>query len=166
MGVAGSGKSAIGEALAAEIGVVYVDGDDLHPDSNIAKMSRGDPLTDDDRWPWLTAVGGELARAHGPIIVGCSALKRRYRDHIRAHSGGSVTFIYLSGSRELIARRMGGRTGHFMPTSLIDSQFAALEPPDDDENAIAVDIDRPKKAVVQSIVEGLNSLAVSRSAGT
>jgi gluconokinase len=153
MGVAGSGKSTVGEALATHAGASYYDGDDLHPAGNIAKMSRGEPLTDDDRWPWLEKVGQKLAQAEGPIIIGCSALKRIYRDRIRAEANSTVTFVMLSGSRELIASRMSSRTGHFMPTSLLDSQFAALEVPEADERAITVDIDQSLNNVVSSILE-------------
>jgi gluconokinase len=155
MGVAGSGKSAVGAALAARISATYLDGDDLHPPANIAKMSRGEPLTDDDRWPWLTLVGQRLANPDGTLIIGCSALKRRYRDHIRTEAAGSVTFVHLAGTKELIAARMGARAGHFMPTSLIDSQFAALEPPADDEHAITVDIDQPLERLVDDIAAKL-----------
>ena len=158
MGVAGCGKSAVGAALAARIGATYIDGDDLHPPANIAKMSRGEPLADDDRWPWLTLVGQELANPDGTLILGCSALKRRYRDHIRSEAGVPVTFVHLSGSRELIAARMAARAGHFMPTSLIDSQFAALEPPAADENAITVDIDKPLEAIVAAIAARLEEI--------
>lgn len=158
MGVAGSGKSAVGAALAERLGATYVDGDDLHPPENIAKMSRGEPLTDQDRWPWLTLVGRKLAEPEGIVIVGCSALKRRYRDLIRKEAQGPVTFVHLSGSKELIAARMDARTGHFMPASLLDSQFAALEPPEFDEHAIAVDIDRPLDALADEIVAKLKEI--------
>ncbi|MBX3530697.1 MAG: gluconokinase [Rhizobiaceae bacterium] len=151
MGVAGSGKSAVGEALAARLGAVYVEGDRLHPPANIAKMSSGVPLTDADRWPWLATVGATLAGVTGTVIVGCSALKRSYRDRIRAEAEGPVTFVHLRGSRELIATRMSARAGHFMPLSLLDSQFAALEPPAPAENAITVDIDRPLSEIVALI---------------
>lgn len=158
MGVAGCGKSAVGAALAARTGAVYLDGDDLHPPENIAKMSRGEPLTDEDRWPWLTLIGQRLAEPDGILILGCSALKRRYRDHIRAQAGAPVTFVHLSGSKDLITRRMGARAGHFMPTSLIDSQFAALEPPTADENAITVDINSPLEAIVAAIAARLEDI--------
>ncbi len=138
MGVSGCGKSSVGKALAARLSIPYFDGDDLHTPQAVAKMRDGVPLGDSDRWPWLDRVAGVL-RDRAPVIVGCSALKRVYRDRIRVGAGGPVTFVYLSGSRELIASRMGARTGHYMPTSLLDSQFAALEPPDPDE-AITVDI--------------------------
>ena len=152
MGVAGCGKSTVGAALAERLGAVYLDGDTLHPPANIAKMSRGEPLTDEDRWPWLAIVGQRLAEPDGVLILGCSALKRRYRDLIREEAVAPVTFVHLSGSRELIASRMGARTGHFMPTTLIESQFAALEPPAPDENAITVDIGDPIGRMVDRIV--------------
>lgn len=159
MGVAGCGKSAVGAALAARIDAAYLDGDDLHPPANIEKMRRGEPLTDDDRWPWLTLVGQRLTEPDGILVLGCSALKRRYRDHIRAEAGAPVTFVHLSGKRDLIAARMAARAGHFMPTTLIDSQFAVLEPPMPDENAITVDIDRPLAAIVEYIVTYLEETA-------
>ncbi|MEW9612714.1 gluconokinase, GntK/IdnK-type [Shinella sp. S4-D37] len=158
MGVAGCGKSAVGAALAARIGATYLDGDDLHPPANIARMSRGEPLTDDDRWPWLTLVGQKLVDPHGIHIIGCSALKRRYRDRIRDHAKGPVTFIHLAGTRDLIATRMAARSGHFMPISLIDSQFAALEPSAEDEAAITVDIDKMLRAIVDTIAMQLGEL--------
>ncbi|SIR33905.1 gluconate kinase, SKI family [Rhizobium sp. RU20A] len=155
MGVAGCGKSAVGAALATRLGATYVDGDDLHPETNIDKMRRGEPLDDADRWPWLTLVGQRLGAAESNLLLGCSALKRAYRDHIRVEAGAPVTFVHLSGSRELIARRMGARTGHFMPTTLIDSQFAALEPPGAEEGAITVDIDAPLETIVAAIAQKL-----------
>ena len=158
MGVSGSGKTAVGTTLAARLGVAYRDGDDLHPPENVAKMSRGEALTDDDRWPWLTKVGRALADSKGPLIIGCSALKRSYRDHIVREAGGPVGFLHLAGSRAVIEARMKARKGHFMPPALLTSQFAALEPPGPDENAIAVDIDQPVEAVVDAIIARLGDL--------
>lgn len=155
MGVAGCGKSSVGAALASRLGAIYLDGDDLHPAENIDKMSRGEPLTDEDRWPWLTRVGQTLACEAGIRIVGCSSLKKRYRDLIRAQAAGPVVFVHLSGSRALIAGRMAARAGHFMPTSLLDSQFAALEPPGPEEGAITVNIDQPPESLVGDIVTKL-----------
>ena len=148
MGVAGSGKTTVGKALAEATGIEFRDGDDLHPQSNIEKMSSGIPLTDEDRWPWLERVGATLAEATGSIAVGCSALKRSYRDRIRQMAKGPVTFVYLQGGKDLISRRMNVREGHFMPPSLVDSQFAALEPPAPDEDALTVDISQPGDLVI------------------
>ncbi|TCN25275.1 gluconate kinase (SKI family) [Sinorhizobium americanum] len=158
MGVAGCGKSSVGAALAKRIGAVYFDGDDLHPAENIAKMSKGIPLEDEDRWPWLSRVGEALAAGTGPTIIGCSALKRAYRHHIERTAGEPVTFIHLAGTVEVIERRMKERQGHFMPPALLASQFAALEPPGPDENAISVDIDQPLDAVVEAIAAQLGGL--------
>ena len=146
MGVAGCGKSSVGEALASRLGVTYRDGDDLQPAENVAKMRSGVALTDADRWPWLDLVAQNLA-ARAPVIIGCSALKRIYRDRIRASAGGPVTFVHLAGSRAVIEARMAARQGHYMPVSLLDSQFATLEPPGSDE-ALRVDIDQPLAAIV------------------
>jgi gluconokinase len=150
MGVSGCGKSSVGEGLSARLGLPYRDGDDLHPAANVEKMRTGIPLTDADRWPWLDRVAGVLAR-DAPVIVGCSALRRAYRDRLRAGAGGPVHFVHLSGSRDLIAARMTGRKGHYMPASLLDSQFAALEPPGPDE-ALTIDIDQPLPALIDAIV--------------
>jgi gluconokinase len=133
------------------LGIAYRDGDDLHTAANVAKMRAGIPLTDDDRWPWLDAVAACLRDA-APVIVGCSALKRSYRDRIR--TAGDVRFVHLAGRRDLIAARMAQRTGHYMPVGLLDSQFATLEPPDTDE-AITVDIDQPLAAIIDQIMATL-----------
>ena len=154
MGVSGCGKSSVGEALSARLGIPYFDGDDLHTPQAVEKMRDGIPLTDADRWPWLDQVAGVL-QDKAPVIVGCSALKRVYRDRIRAGTGGPVTFVHLSGSKALIASRMGARTGHYMPTSLLDSQFAALEPPGPDE-AITVDIALELPALVDVVLARLS----------
>lgn len=144
MGVSGCGKSSVGEGLAARLGIPYRDGDDLHPPENVAKMRAGVPLTDEDRWPWLDRVA-QVLRDQAPVIVGCSALKRAYRDRLR--TAGEVRFLHLVGARELIAARMAARQGHYMPTTLLDSQFAALEPPGPDE-ALAIPIDQPLDAII------------------
>lgn len=153
MGVSGCGKSSVGEGLALRLGIRYRDGDDLHPPANVIKMRGGMPLTDDDRWPWLDRVAEVLAM-DAPVIVGCSALRRAYRDRLRARAGGPVRFIHLTGSREVIATRMAARSGHYMPPSLLDSQFAALEPPEPDE-ALAIDIDQPLDAIIAAAAEGV-----------
>ncbi len=151
MGVAGCGKSSVGAALSALLAIPYIDGDDLHPAANVAKMAAGTPLTDADRWPWLDACTQTLAQ--GNVILGCSALKRAYRDRLRG--AGGLTFIHLSGPRDLIAARMAQRAGHYMPLSLLDSQFAALEPPSPDEQALTVSIDQPTAAIAAAIAAQL-----------
>jgi gluconokinase len=153
MGVSGCGKSSVGEGLAVRLGIPYRDGDDLHPPENVAKMRAGVPLTDGDRWPWLDRVASVLA-TEAPVIVGCSALRRAYRDRIRSGAGGPVRFVHLTGSRDVILARLAARTGHYMPTTLLDSQFATLEAPGSDE-ALAVDIDQPLNAIIAVIVPHL-----------
>ena len=150
MGVSGCGKSSVGAALAVLLAVPYVDGDGLHPAANVAKMAAGVPLEDTDRWPWLDQVAGVL-RNQAPVIVGCSALKRAYRDRIRAGALGPVAFAHLSGSRDLILSRMAARQGHYMPVSLLDSQFAALEVPVDEADAFSVSIDQTTAAIAAEI---------------
>ncbi|MGP9805092.1 gluconokinase [Paracoccus sp. NSM] len=141
MGVSGTGKTSLGTALSDRLGIPYLDGDDLHPEANVAKMAAGIPLTDDDRWPWLDLVAQTL-NARAPVILGCSALRRAYRDRLRAGAGGRVHFLHLTGPQEVIAARMQARQGHYMPPALLDSQFATLEPPGPDE-AVALDITLP-----------------------
>lgn len=153
MGVSGCGKSSVGAALATRLGLAYRDGDDLHPAANVAKMRAGIPLGDEDRWPWLDRVA-EVLRSEAPVIIGCSALRRVYRDRIRAGAGGPVRFVHLTGSRAVIEARMAARKGHYMPPSLLDSQFATLEPPGPDE-AVSIDIDQPLAAIVDSILPAL-----------
>lgn len=153
MGVSGCGKSTVGAALAARLGLAYRDGDDLHPAANVEKMRAGQPLGDADRWPWLDRVAAVL-KDEAPVIIGCSALRRAYRDRIRSGAGGPVRFVHLSGQRDLIAARMATRAGHYMPLSLLDSQFATLEPPGPDE-ALTVDIDQPLPTLIDSILRSL-----------
>lgn len=153
MGVSGCGKSSVGMALADRLGIAFVDGDDLHPAANVAKMRAGIALTDDDRWPWLDRVAAVLAQ-DAPVIVACSALRRAYRDRLREGVGAPLSIVYLAGSRQTIAARMAARSGHFMPTALLDSQFATLEPPDRAE-ALVIDIDRPLALLVDDILARL-----------
>jgi gluconokinase len=149
MGVSGSGKSTVGAALAGRLGVPFEDADDLHPPANIAKMTRGEALDDDDRWPWLERIGQWLAdHAEGGVIA-CSALKRKYRDQLRHHCH-AVEFLHLEGGRDVIERRQASRPGHFMPSSLLTSQFATLEPLAPDERGVVVDV----SGSVDEIVEG------------
>ncbi len=153
MGVAGSGKTTIARALAERLGWHYQEGDALHPQANVAKMSAGTPLTDADRWPWLHAIAAVIDtwRAEGTNgIVTCSALKRAYRD-ILIGPRPDVRLVFLAGDKPLIAARMAARTGHFMPPALLDSQLATLEPPGPDENPIVVDIDRDPVAIVDAL---------------
>lgn len=154
MGVSGSGKSTVGEALAQRLGWRYEDADAYHPASNVAKMSAGQPLSDDDRWPWLKAIAAEIDRAiadGGSIVFGCSALKRAYRD-VLVHGRNDIRIVFLDGSRELIGGRMAARKNHFMPAGLLDSQFATLERPGPDERPIIASIDAPVEAIVDDIV--------------
>lgn len=160
MGVSGCGKSSVGEALASRLGLPFVEGDVLHPESNVAKMAAGTPLTDEDRWPWLTVIGERmadaLARGEG-IVVSCSALKKIYRDHLRAATDGRLSFVYLEGSRDLLGRRMGARTGHFMPLALLDSQLATLEVPTGEPGVVTVSIDQPVEGIVADSLKGLGA---------
>lgn len=153
MGVSGCGKSSVGAGLSQRLGIPYRDGDDLHPAANVEKMRAGHPLNDDDRWPWLDRVAAVLA-VDAPVIVGCSALRRAYRDRLRAGAGGPVQFVHLAGSRELLAKRMSARTGHYMPLSLLDTQLAALEPPSLDE-ALTIDIDQTLDAIITTAAKGI-----------
>ncbi|MEI5584599.1 MULTISPECIES: gluconokinase [unclassified Agromyces] len=140
MGVAGSGKTSVGVALADRLGLDFVDADDLHPPANVAKMRAGRALADADRMPWLDVVGAALAGAAPPgIVVACSSLRRAYRDRLRAAAPDAV-FVALEGDEALLAERIGGRVGHFMPASLLASQLAAYEAPDADERAVRVDV--------------------------
>jgi gluconokinase len=148
MGVASCGKTSVGEALAEVLGAHFTEGDKLHPAANIAKMSAGTPLTDEDRWPWLTEVGKSL-KGSGGKIVSCSALKKIYRRHIAEAAGRPVAFVFLDGSRELLARRIADRKGHFMPPALLDSQLKTLEPPGTDEWALRLDIQEPVAKLVE-----------------
>jgi gluconokinase len=154
MGVAGSGKSTIGAALARTLGVEFVEGDDYHPPENVERMARGIPLTDDDRAGWLRALASRLreaADAGTGLVMTCSALKRSYRDVLRA-GAPDVRFVFLRGPRALIADRLANRRGHFMPASLLDSQFATLEEPSPDEGAWVCDIRESPDDLVATLV--------------
>lgn len=152
MGVSGSGKSTVGAALAQRLGAPFADADDLHPPANIAKMTAGVALDDEDRRLWLDLVGEWLAsHVEQGGVISCSALKRAYRDRLREHADG-VSFLHLHGTREVIARRQASRLGHFMPTTLLDSQFAVLEPLAPDEAGVVVDVEEPVDVIVQRYV--------------
>ena len=157
MGVSGSGKTTIGRVLARRLGWLFLEGDALHPPENIAKMKAGHPLDDEDRAPWLAAIAARIDqwRDDGKCgVVACSALKRRYRDIIIGNRA-DVRLIYLEGSRALIGERLAQRRDHFMPASLLDSQFAALQPPTADEDSITVPVDVPVDAIVARIAAAL-----------
>lgn len=159
MGVSGCGKTTIGDLVARELGVPFLDGDSLHPVENVAKMAAGTPLTDEDRWPWLATVGSELAGAgNGGLVLACSALRRSYRDAIREQAPDTV-FLHLHGSKEVLRARTEGRTGHFMPPALLDSQLATLEPLDADEAGIVVDIAAPVENLVAEALAGIAAVA-------
>jgi gluconokinase/shikimate kinase len=158
MGVSGSGKSTVAGVLQGRLGWDLEEGDDLHPPANIAKMAHGHPLDDSDRLPWLERVAAwiaEHARSGRPGIITCSALKRSYRDVLRAADPDGVVFVYLHGTREQIATRLAARHGHFMPAALLDSQFAALEEPAADENALYVEIGGTPSEQAASVVARL-----------
>ncbi|VXC27841.1 Beta-N-acetylhexosaminidase [Arthrobacter sp. 9V] len=158
MGVAGCGKSTVGAALAERLDAEFLDGDSLHPQANIHKMASGTPLNDDDRAPWLAEIGRRFAASNSALVIACSALKRSYRDIIRS-ADPSVVFVHLHGTRELLNARMTARPGHFMPASLLDSQLATLEPLQDDEAGIVVDIAESVEDIVKEAVAGLNGSA-------
>jgi carbohydrate kinase (thermoresistant glucokinase family) len=157
MGVSGSGKTTVGRALAGRLGWQFQEGDALHPPANVEKMAAGHPLDDADRAPWLAAVAAcidDWLRRGQNGVVACSALKRRYRDTIIGQRSG-VRLVYLEGSRALLAERLAGRKGHFMPANLLDSQLQTLEPPGPDEHAVTVSIDSSVEIIVDRVVAGL-----------
>lgn len=157
MGVSGSGKSTIAARLAERLSWTFEDGDRFHPASNVAKMSAGQPLTDEDRRPWLQAIADEIDRvcqAGGHAVIACSALKRSYRN-VLVHGRCDVRIVFLRGTQPLIADRLARRKGHFMPPGLLDSQFKTLEPPAADENPVTVSIDAAIETIVEDIVRQL-----------
>jgi len=143
MGVSGSGKSTVGRLISESLGARFIEGDDFHTPENIAKMASGVPLTDDDRAPWLDSVAREMAKAAAdgkPVVAACSALKRAYRDRLRTTSGLPLFLVHLHGARDMLAARLNYRERHFMPASMLDSQLAALEYPQADEEAVTLDV--------------------------
>jgi carbohydrate kinase (thermoresistant glucokinase family) len=159
MGVSSSGKSTVGAALAERLHAPFLDGDGYHPPANVEKMRAGTPLTDADRWPWLERLALALrdaAAGNNGIAVGaCSALKRAYRDFITEKAGEPVLFVYLDGSKAVIGERIARRVHEYMPASLLDSQFATLEPPASDENAIAVPVTETVEQIVDRVVRAI-----------
>jgi gluconokinase len=163
MGVCGAGKSLIGAELARELGVEFVEGDALHPSENVRRMAAGIPLTDEDRHDWLLAIAARLGEARHAglgLVVSCSALKRKYRDLLHSAGDANVRFIYLAGTRELLAERLANRLGHFMPPSLLDSQLATLEEPSADERAWVCDISEKPDTIVAQLVRRARSTAL------
>jgi len=158
MGVSGAGKSTIGRIVAERLNCQFCDADSFHPKANIEKMSRGEPLTDEDRWPWLEAIAAYIAehRAAGTrCVVTCSALKRAYRDIVTDKQSADVRLVYLKGDFELISARLNARKGHFMPPGLLQSQFDALEEPGGDEHAITVSIDATPQEIAGRVLKRL-----------
>jgi len=155
MGVSGVGKSTVGAELARALGIAFLEGDSLHPKANIDKMSRGVPLDDEDRFPWLDAIGASMedARRQGRgMVATCSALRQIYRDRLRAHVQGKLQFVLLDASRQLVATRLEHREGHYMPVSLLDSQLKTLEPAGPGEELVTLDGAQPVEALVKAIL--------------
>lgn len=160
MGVSGSGKTTLGKLLAERLGSEFIEGDDFHPPANVAKMASGTPLTDEDRWPWLDLLNGELRKRKSAVLA-CSALRQSYRDRLfRDIAGGSL--VFLSGSKDLLKSRLETRKHRYMPASLLESQFAALEPP---RHAIEVDVSESAESCVDSIVGCLAAARAGAPAG-
>jgi gluconokinase len=162
MGVSGSGKSTIGALLAERLGWPFADADGFHPAANVTKMAAGQPLTDEDRWPWLDAIAAHIgaSRTAGqPVVVACSALRRAYRERLRA-GHGDLIFLHLSGAPEVIATRQAARQGHFMPPSLMASQFATLEDPAEEADAVIVSVSASPHEVVAAALEQLAARGV------
>jgi len=159
MGVSGCGKTTVGRALAAALGVPFIEGDELHPARNVALMASGTPLTDDDRRDWLQAVAAALSHAADTgAVAACSALKRSYRDILRGRAPG-LRFVHLVGERAVLEERMQRRSGHYMPASLLQSQLDILEPPTQDEAAITLDLDASPDEVLQAVRQQLEASA-------
>ncbi|WP_282606352.1 gluconokinase [Pelagibius sp. Alg239-R121] len=165
MGVSGCGKTTIARSLARSLRVKFLDADKFHPQVNIEKMSSGTALTDADREPWLDDVGSRIAGAakdRGMVVAACSALRRTYRERLNRASNLNLLFVLLDGSREVLQHRVNRRTSHFMPATLLDSQLATLERPDDDERAMAVSISKPVKKIVSEIMQSPQITVIQR----
>jgi gluconokinase len=157
MGVSGAGKSTIGALLAERLGWPFEDGDAFHPPRNVEKMRGGTPLTDEDRWPWLAAIAARIARARAEgagVVIACSALRRAYRDVLR-EGGGDLRFLHLTGDPALIMARQAARTGHYMPASLVASQFATLEPPQTEADVIDLAVEAEPPVIVERAIAAL-----------
>lgn len=161
MGVSGSGKSTVGAALAQRLRVPFADADDFHPPANVAKMTSGEALDDDDRYPWLEAIGEWLAAHSDGGVMSCSALKRKYRDQLRRHCA-DVEFLHLAGTPEVIGKRQASRPGHFMPASLLASQFATLEPLAPDERGVSIDVAQNIDAIIENYVTASDPTATDQ----
>jgi len=157
MGVSGSGKSTVGEKLAEALNLPFLEGDSLHPKSNVDKMASGIPLQDEDRWPWLDKIGERMATAEQGLIVSCSSLKKSYRERLRAAVGGQLAFVFLDGSFEVLHEHMGHRTGHFMPVTMLESQLATLESPVGEPLVFRADVVDPIEKIVAESLEWLRS---------
>jgi len=155
MGVTGCGKSTVGSAIAARIGARFCDGDTLHSAESVTKMSRGEPLADDDRWPWFARIADYFNAGEGSVVVACSALKRDYRDYLRREVG-NLRFLFLDASPEMITQRVSARQGHYMPASLVASQFATLERPDSENRVVVFSADAPLDDIVSGFLAGLS----------
>jgi gluconokinase len=167
MGVAGCGKTTVGELLASRLGWPYADADAFHSPANVAKMAAGRPLTDEDRWPWLAAIAGwidERRAAGQPAVLSCSGLKRAYRDFLR-RDRPQLRPVLLTGSRDLIASRLRGRHGHFMREAMLDSQLADLEPPGPDEPTVVVPIEGSPAEVADRVLRALRLAPPDAPAG-
>ncbi len=159
MGVSGCGKSTVGMEIARRLGWDFRDGDAFHPPANVEKMRSGAPLTDDDRWPWLDAIAAEVAAREGEgrhVVIACSALKRAYRDRLRA-ARSAIRFVHLDGSFALIDARMKARKDHFMPASLLESQFATLQPLGSDEDSVTVSVDAEPVEIASRAIAALTA---------
>jgi gluconokinase len=168
MGVSGSGKSTVGALLAASLAAPFLEGDNYHPASNVDKMSAGIALDDADRWPWLKRLGAAIGHSvalHGCAVATCSALKKTYRDHLLTTSAVPLYFVCLSADVDLLSERVSARTGHYMPVSLLPSQLAALEPPDDSEDSLILDSALPVQTLLDMIIAALSARKTPRQPG-